>query len=324
MREIQQYLKSAYSEFDKRIKEVLSSDVRFIDLITEYTLRIKGKRIRPSLTMLSASIFGDIKLSAINAAITMELLHNATLMHDDVVDGADTRRGFKTVNKIWNNKTAILFGDYLLANSLITILDTRDFKIMDILSSVSRKLSRGELLQVFKTKKGDFTESMYLDVIKGKTASLISACTQIGAITGGATEEDSTKMAEFGELLGIAFQIRDDILDYTGDKGIFGKENGKDIKEKKITLPLIYALSNTDKKTKNKILKAIRVGIKTKSELDEILKFTIDNNGISIAENKVFEISERAKSIISSINCKNCESIKMLKLLADYLVFRDK
>ncbi|PID27567.1 MAG: polyprenyl synthetase [Candidatus Cloacimonadota bacterium] len=322
MDSVDKYLKEDLKRFDIRLEKLLRSEIKFIDLIVRYTLKVKGKRVRPILMILSATLFGKVKNETLDCGITMELLHNATLMHDDVVDGADERRGRFTIGKIWNNKTAILFGDYLLANSLISILRTRDFRVMDILSNISEQLSKGELMQVIKAKKADSDEKNYFDIINYKTASLISGCTEIGAITGGGDENQVKKIKKFGKYIGLAFQVQDDILDFIGDKKIFGKERGKDIKERKITLPLIYALKEAPLKESKDIVKRIKRKIKSKRELEEIIEFAHKYNGISRAKEYVRSTTEKGIEILNSLEDIDLEAREYLIKYSRYLVSR--
>ena len=220
-----------------------------VDLIARYILRQKGKRVRPLLVLLSAKICGGITESSYRAATLIEMLHTATLVHDDVVDDADTRRGLASINAVWKNKVAVLMGDYLLSRGLLLALKHHDHYFLNATSNAVKRMSEGELLQIQKSRHLNLDEPTYLKIISDKTASLFSACTDIGAAS--ATDDPVLlqHMQEFGENVGLAFQIRDDLLDYLGRKSLLGKPTGEDIKEKKLTLPLIYALNASDKRS---------------------------------------------------------------------------
>lgn len=221
----------------------MKSKVKLLDHITNYIVRRKGKQMRPMFVFLTAGVSGTITESSYRGAALIELLHTATLVHDDVVDDANYRRGFFSVNALWKNKIAVLVGDYLLSRGLLLSVDNGDFELLRIVSQAVREMSEGELLQIAKARKLDITEEVYYKIIQQKTASLIASCCAVGAATSGADNVLIEKMRDFGEKVGMAFQIKDDLFDYGEDE--IGKPVGIDIKEKKMTLPLIYALNNS-------------------------------------------------------------------------------
>jgi octaprenyl-diphosphate synthase len=261
---------------------------------------------------------GNANDLTVKAALIVELLHNATLVHDDVVDDSDKRRGLPSIKKIWNNKVAVLYGDYLLAHSLTAMLDLRDMRVFDILSVTSRRLARGELTQAVKARKFDLDQEQYLTMIGDKTAALTSASAELGALSGGGDEEQIRLLRNFGENLGMAFQIRDDILDFTGRAGILGKPVASDIKEGKLTLPLICALDNADDGFKKDLLKKLR----KRREYKEILAFVKDSSGIELSQQKAIEYSERAKNCLTMF--PDIPEKSLLFQLSDYSAQRDR
>jgi octaprenyl-diphosphate synthase len=241
--EITQPIKNELETFNNIFRESLKSRVGLVDLVTRYIIRQKGKKIRPLLVLLSAKVSGGINERSYRGAVLVELLHTATLVHDDVVDSADKRRGLWSINKVFKNKIAVLMGDYLLSKGLLIAMEGKDYDFLEVITNTVKQMSEGELLQIQKTRKLDIDEETYFRVISDKTASLIETCCTIGAMSSTTNQDHITAMKEFGHNLGISFQIRDDILDYEGSLSITGKRAGGDIKEKKITLPLIYSLN---------------------------------------------------------------------------------
>lgn len=238
--------KTDLETFQDYFKKSMTSNVRIVDEVAKYMVRRKGKQLRPMLVIVTARTIAEPTEGSYLAAVVVELLHAATLVHDDVVDEAELRRGFATINKIWKNKISILMGDYLLAKSLIIATEIGNLKLMNIIANVAKSMSKGELLQIQKSRKLNINEEEYFQLISDKTASLISACCEIGAMTTNATEEQRQSLKSFGQNLGIAFQIKDDLLDYQSNSGILGKPVGHDLKDKKITLPLLYAFQDSD------------------------------------------------------------------------------
>ncbi|MBA4405949.1 polyprenyl synthetase [bacterium] len=317
--EINHPIEKELAEFNKLFKQALKSKVALLELITRYILKQKGKKIRPLLVLLSSNLCGGITDRSYRGATLVELLHTATLVHDDVVDNAETRRSFPSINAVWKNKIAVLMGDYLLSRGLMSAVDGNDFDFLRVTTHAVRRMSEGELLQISKTRKLNIDEETYFRIISDKTASLLSTCCEIGAR---ASTDDSVKisaMRDFGENLGIAFQIRDDILDYIGTKKVFGKPLGGDIKEKKITLPLIYALKRSSKDERGKIIKLIRNGA-NKTEVDSVISFVKKYDGIKYAESIANEYSTKALNSLKIFD--ESESRSSLESLVSFVVER--
>ena len=293
-------------EFETQFSGVLKSKVALIDLITKYILRQKGKKIRPILVLLSAKLCGEINSRTYVAANLVELLHTATLIHDDVVDDAKTRRGIASINAVWKNKVSVLIGDYLLSKGLLLSLENNEYDFLQLTSEAVRRMSEGELLQIQKARNFDATEETYFKVISDKTASLIKTCCKLGALSTAKDKTNVDQLGVFGENIGIAFQIRDDILDYTGRKKLLGKSTGNDLKEKKFTLPLIVALRNAPKKRSAEIMKLIKSDRTRK--FDEVYEFVINNGGVEYAADKVSEYSDKAKHSLSDFKESNVKN----------------
>lgn len=294
LKEISNPVSVHIKKFDDYFNNLLKSNVALLDLILKYITRKKGKQMRPMLVFLTADLCGEINERAYIGASMIELLHTATLIHDDVVDEASERRGLATINASWNNKIAVLIGDFLLAKGLLTSIDNHEFAFLRATSSAIKKMSEGELLQIQKSRETDLSEDTYYQIITYKTASLLASCCEIGAVAGGADRETAEKLKHFGELIGTAFQIRDDIFDFIGTSAILGKPVGNDLQEKKITLPLIYALSQTDEKKAKAIVKSIKKGKLSKANITEIIEFTIEKGGIDYAQARSEEFISKA------------------------------
>lgn len=305
--------------FEDLFKKSMKSKVSLVDLITRYILKQKGKKIRPVLVLLSSSICGGINERSYRGAALVELLHTATLIHDDVVDGSETRRGLPSINAIWKNKVGVLMGDYLLSRGLMLAVDGNDFDFLRVMTNTVKRMSEGELLQISKTRKLDNDEETYFRIISDKTASLLATCCEVGARAVTDDESKITAMREFGENLGIAFQIRDDILDYIGTKKIIGKPLGGDIKEKKLTLPLIYALRTADKSESKRIISLIKNAAK-KADVNEVINFTQKYNGINYADKTAKEYSVKAIDNLKSF--ANSDSHTSLEDLVKFIVER--
>ena len=243
LEEIKKPIEKEIQEFEPRFRASMKSRVSLLDKIMHYIIKRKGKQMRPMFVFLSAKVFGQTTDSTYRAAAMIELLHTATLVHDDVVDDANMRRGFFSINALWKNKIAVLVGDYLLSKGLLLAVENEEFDLLKIMSNSVKEMSEGELLQIEKARKLDITEAVYYDIIRQKTATLIASCCASGANSVGVSSETVEKMRLFGEYVGIAFQIKDDLFDYGSDGKTIGKPTGIDIKEKKMTLPLIYTLS---------------------------------------------------------------------------------
>ncbi|NBB72449.1 MAG: polyprenyl synthetase family protein [Bacteroidetes bacterium] len=277
----------------------MRSDVGLLDKITQYVLRQKGKRIRPILVLLSAQLCGGISETSYRAAALVELLHTATLVHDDVVDDAERRRGMFSINALWKNKIAVLIGDFLLSRGLLLSLDHHDYSVLHALSDAVRRMSEGELLQIEKSRLLDIDEETYFRIISDKTASLIAACTTSGALS--ATDDDDIidRMRTMGEKLGLAFQIRDDLFDF-GVKDV-GKPIGIDLQEKKMTLPLIYALRESGRGEKRRIMNIVQQDDKSRSDIRTVSQFVADRGGIAYARRRMNAFAREAHAQLVDI-----------------------
>ncbi|MFH1197338.1 MAG: polyprenyl synthetase family protein [bacterium] len=308
-------------EFSHLFKASLKSNVALVDLITRYILKQKGKKIRPLLVLLSAKASGGITQRSYRGATLVELLHSATLIHDDVVDNAEERRGFPSINAVWKNKIAVLMGDYMLSRGLSLALDGNDFDFLKVITNTVKRMSEGELLQISKTRKLDIDEETYYRIISDKTASLISTCCEVGAMSATQNPEMIEALHSFGENLGIAFQIKDDILDYTGVTLITGKPKGGDIKEKKITLPLIHTLKKSGKQEAQQIIKLVKESGK-KGRIQEVIDFVKLNGGIEFSLQEAKRFGDKAKNSISTL--VDSPSKEALFNLVDFVIERSK
>jgi octaprenyl-diphosphate synthase len=297
--EISQPIKSELDRFNDIFKEAMRSKVGLVDLIARYIIRQKGKKIRPLLVLLSAKLSGGITERSYRGAVLVELLHTATLIHDDVVDNADKRRGMFSINALFKNKVAVLMGDYLLSRGLMTSIAGKDYDFLGVTTDAVKRMSEGELLQIQKTRKLDIDEETYFKVISDKTASLLETCCTIGAMSTTDNKDFIEAMKNFGHSLGMSFQIRDDILDYEGTTNLIGKPVGGDIKEKKITLPLIYSLNNVSKSEAARIRKVLKNG-NDKTKVKEVIHFVKDNNGIDYALKVAQKYSDDAKASLNT------------------------
>ncbi|ADY54355.1 Polyprenyl synthetase [Pseudopedobacter saltans DSM 12145] len=295
--EIKKPIEKEIDAFEEKFKASMKSSVPLLDRITHYIVKRKGKQIRPMFVFFSANISGGITESTYHAATFVELLHTATLVHDDVVDNSFERRGFFSVNALWKNKIAVLVGDYLLAKGLLLSVDHQEFKQLKIVSDAVQQLSEGELLQMEKVRRMDISEEVYYEVIRKKTASLIASCCAAGSTSAGATDEIVKKMHDFGEKIGIAFQIKDDLFDFGTDD--IGKPKGIDIKEKKVTLPLIYALNNVDKAEKKRIKNLVKNHNDEPEKINAIIEFVKANGGLAYAEEQMFKYQDEAFKILA-------------------------
>lgn len=283
-------------QFEIHFREAVKSRVPLLDRIMHYIVKRKGKQLRPMFVLLSARLGGEINESSYRAASLVELLHTATLVHDDVVDDAMERRGFFSINALWKNKIAVLVGDYLLSKGLLLSLNNDDFKVLQILSDAVRLMSEGELLQLEKSRNLNLKEEVYYEIIKGKTASLLAAACAAGAYTTFKDEAAVQDMKRFGELVGMAFQIKDDLFDY-GTLDI-GKPTGNDIKEKKLTLPLIYTLNNCDSATRKKLIYIVKNENTDKDKVRFILDQVVQSGGIQYATDKMHAFKDEALTIL--------------------------
>lgn len=296
---IRQPVEEELNNFDRVFKDSMRSQVALVDVVTRYILRQKGKRVRPLLVMLSAKLCGRINESTYRAATLIELLHTATLVHDDVVDDADARRGLASINAVWKNKVAVLMGDYLLSSGLLLSLQYNDHYFLNSTSNAVKRMSEGELLQIQKSRQLNIDEDTYIKIIGDKTGSLFSACTDIGAASTTQDQKKRNLLKTYGENVGLAFQIRDDLLDYLGRKSILGKSTGSDIKEKKLTLPLIYALQNSNRHEAKQALRYVKKGAK-KKDVAWVLDFVSRNGGIDYSTRKAEEFATLASNSLVS------------------------
>ncbi|RUT78822.1 polyprenyl synthetase family protein [Ancylomarina longa] len=308
-------------DFDLYFRNALKSKIRLLDIINRYIIKRKGKEIRPILVFLSAKLLGKVNPSTFTAAALTQLLHTATLIHDDVVDEAYERRGFFSINGLWKSKAAVLVGDYLLSKGLLIALENKEYNQLQVVSNAVREMSEGELLQMEKSRKLDITEAVYFDIIYKKTASLIASCTELGAVSVGACENDQQKLRLFGQYLGIAFQMKDDLFDYE-KQGNIGKPTGNDIKEKKLTLPLIYVLKKISEKEKRWAIRIIRKHNKNPEKVAQLIHFVKENGGIEYTRNKMLEYKNKAIEMLDEFT----ESDVKLALLnlVDYTISRNK
>lgn len=312
-------IKNELESFQSIFKDSMRSKVGLVDLVARYIIRQKGKKIRPLLVLLSSKLAGGINERSYRGAVLVELLHTATLIHDDVVDNADKRRGLWSINKVFKNKVAVLMGDYLLSRGLMIAVDGKDFDFLGVITNAVKRMSEGELLQIQKTRKLDIDEETYFQVISDKTASLIETCCTIGAMSATQNNNFIDALRKYGHALGMSFQIRDDILDYEGTSSITGKPVGGDIREKKITLPLIYALNKVSKQEANSIRKLLR----SKNDsvaVKEIISFVRQQNGIEYSYTVSRKFAEEAKNALSVF--PDSQARQSLELLVDFVTER--
>jgi octaprenyl-diphosphate synthase len=284
--------------FESRFREAVKSQTPLLDRIMRYIVKRKGKQLRPMFVLLSAKLFGEITESTYRAASLVEVLHTATLVHDDVVDDSYERRGFFSVYALWKNKASVLVGDYLLAKGLLLSLDHNDHQVLHILSDAVRKMSEGELLQLEKARSLNLKETIYFDIIRNKTASLLASACSAGAWSTTNDKDISERMRLFGEKTGIAFQIKDDLFDYASDN--VGKPTGNDIKEKKLTLPLIYTLNNTDSSTRRKMIKIVKNNNRDKEKVNWVINKVNEAGGITYAKEKMETYKKEALDTLYS------------------------
>ena len=280
--------------FQREFENALNSDVRLINTISKYMIKNKGKNIRPILTILSARLCGEPTINSYRAAAMMELLHIATLIHDDVVDDATLRRGRPSINRVWKNKLSVLMGDFILSKALINMIGLKDFDALEQISSTAEKLSAGEILQIEKSITRSMTEDVYFEMISQKTASLIATSCELGAITTTKKENDRQATFSFGENLGMAFQIKDDLFDLLGNENDTGKNNGGDVKRNMATLPLIFSKNNMSRSAYKKLKKLLDVKKKSRSVISQIVQIIEETGGVDYARKKLDEYSQKA------------------------------
>ncbi len=282
--------------FEDKFKTAMQSRVPLLDRITRYIVKRKGKQIRPLFVFLSAGMISEISEATHRGAALVELLHTATLVHDDVVDDAYERRGFFSINALWKNKIAVLVGDYLLSKGLLLSLQNKEFHLLEITSDAVRRMSEGELLQIEKARRLDITEEVYFEIISNKTASLIASCCAVGVASVNRDAELIERARQFGEKVGLAFQIKDDLLDLGDDPT--GKTKGVDIKEKKMTLPLIYALSKCELSEKRRIISIIKNHNENPKKVAEVVRFIHESGGIAYAHDVMRQLQAEADALL--------------------------
>jgi octaprenyl-diphosphate synthase len=297
--EIKKPIAAELDTFEGKFKASMQSSVPLLDRITHYIVKRKGKQIRPMFVFFSASLCGGITEATHRGAALVELLHTATLVHDDVVDNSYQRRGYFSINALWKNKIAVLVGDFLLSKGLLLSINNGDFGLLKIVSEAVKQMSEGELLQIEKARRLDIDEKIYYDVIRQKTASLIASCCACGASSAGADAETVEKMRLFGEMVGIAFQIKDDLFDFGTDA--IGKPLGIDIKEKKITLPLIYALNKSNSSEKRRIINLVKNHNEEADKISEIIDFVRNSGGMDYATSQMELYQEEAFNILNKL-----------------------
>lgn len=318
--QIKQPVAKELKEFEGFFKDSMKSNVALLDTVMYYIYKRKGKQVRPILVMLTAKMLGEITKDTYTGAALIELLHTASLVHDDVVDDSMMRRDFFSINALWKNKIAVLVGDYLLAKGMLLSIDGNKFEFLKILSSAVKMMSEGELLQIQKARKLDIDEEIYFEIIKNKTASLISSACAIGAAS--VTDEQGTikKLADYGEKIGIAFQLKDDLFDYGDDE--IGKPRGIDIKEKKMTLPLIYSLQNSSKSEKHFIINTIKNHSEDNKKVKELINMIKDKGGMDYTISMMQKYRDKANEILLTI--PQNQSHNSLMSLSDYIINRNK
>ena len=314
-------IKTEMDSFESKFKASMASKTPLLDKITNYIVKRKGKQMRPMFVFLSAKLCGETNESTFRGASMIELLHTATLVHDDVVDDANMRRGFFSINALWKNKIAVLVGDFLLSKGLLLAVRNEDFHLLKLTSRAVEEMSEGELLQIEKARRLDIVEAVYYEIIRKKTASLIAACCAVGCASVTNEEAQIQKMWDFGEAIGIAFQIKDDLFDYQ-KQGLIGKPVGIDIKEQKMTLPLIYSLQQCDKATRRKIINTIKRHHNNPKKVDEVIAFVRESGGIEYATEKMHAYKSKAIDIISEI--PDSEVKQALNALIEYVIERKK
>lgn len=318
---IKRPIKQEMSIFDDRFRSYLSSRVPLVDRVMNYMVKRKGKQLRPILVFLSAKIQGSVTDATYVGASLVEIMHTATLVHDDVVDDADQRRGFFSINALWKNKIAVLIGDYLLSKVLLLAVETKEYTLLEHVSGAVKAMSEGELLQIEKARKLDITEEVYFEIIQQKTASLLETCCLVGAASAGGNEDDIDKFRMLGRHLGLAFQIKDDLFDFER-VNLTGKPAGIDIKEQKMTLPLIHALQEADDKTRRYIIRTIKKHHDRPKKVKEVVDFVRQSGGLEYARTKMMWHIDQAKEIL--FNFPQTEERDALALVIDYTAQRKK
>ncbi len=320
VKEIMAPIELEMNEFEHRFRESMKSRVPLLDKITHYIIKRKGKQMRPMFIFLTAKMLGNTTDQTYDAASLVELLHTATLVHDDVVDDANERRGFFSVNALWKNKVAVLVGDYMLSRVLLLSIEKNNVRLLEIIARAVREMSEGELLQIEKARRLDITEEVYFEVIRQKTASLIATCCESAAVS--ADREDMAPvMRQFGELVGLSFQIKDDIFDY-GSPGNIGKPTGLDIRERKITLPLIHVLNTAPKEVRNELINIVKNHNENPKKVQHAVEMVIEHGGITYAHQRMMELAQQALQLLEQI--PDSASKRSLIGLVEYTTQREK
>lgn len=320
VKEMMKPIDSEMAEFEVRFRQSMKSKVPLLDKITHYIIRRKGKQMRPMFIFLSAKMLGTMNDRTYDAASLVELLHTATLVHDDVVDDANERRGFFSVNALWKNKIAVLVGDFMLSKVLLLSIEKNNLRLLEIVARAVREMSEGELLQIEKARRLDITEEVYFDVIRQKTASLIATCCEAGAVSVD-REDMAPTMQKFGELVGLAFQIKDDIFDY-GTPGNIGKPTGLDIRERKMTLPLIYALNKAPKEIKRELITIVKNHNEDPKYVQRAIDLVVAQGGIEYAHSKMMELKTEALALLTDI--PDSDAKRSIVALVEYTTQREK
>lgn len=317
--EIKRPINDEMKLFEQKFYESMQSKVPLLDKVTRFIVTTKGKQMRPMFVFLCAKLIGEVNEKTYRGASMIELIHTATLVHDDVVDESFKRRNFFSINALWKNKIAVLVGDYLLSKSVLLSTDHKDYDLLSVISRTIREMSEGELLQLEKARKLDITEDVYYEIIRQKTATLIAACCEIGVLSNGADEALAKKMMDFGTYTGMAFQIKDDLFDYLSSN-IIGKPVGIDIKEQKMTLPLIHTLEKADEKNKKYFFTTIKRYNNNQKRVKELIAFVKNSGGLDYAITVMKDFQQKAKDILNEF--PDSEARKSLHSMLDYVIER--
>ena len=320
--QIKDPIKEELTLFERKFKNALQSKVPLLNKIMYYIIKRKGKQMRPMFVFLSAKIFGEVNEETYRAASLIELLHTATLVHDDVIDQSNLRRHFFSINALWKNKIAVLVGDFLLSKGLLLSVENKDYDLLEIVSRAVKEMSEGELLQIEKNRKFDINEDIYFEIIRKKTAVLIATCCQTAAISMNQSKDQAERFRLFGENIGVAFQIKDDLFDYISNANIIGKPVGLDIRDKKMTLPLIYTINNVDNKTRKEIINTVKNHNNDLEKVHNVLKIVKESGGVEYAENRMRFFEKESLKILDEFR-KN-EASNSLRQLVDYVINRKK
>ncbi len=317
--EIKRPINEEMKLFEQKFYQSMQSNVALLDKVTRFIVTTKGKQMRPMFVFLCAKLVGTVNEKTFRGASMIELIHTATLVHDDVVDESFKRRNFFSINALWKNKIAVLVGDYLLSKSVLLSTDNKDYDLLSVISRTIREMSEGELLQLEKARKLDITEDVYYEIIRQKTATLIAACCEIGVLSNDADETLAKKMQDFGTYTGLAFQIKDDLFDYLSSN-VIGKPVGIDIKEQKMTLPLIHTLKNASEKDYQYYFKTIKKYNNDPKRVKELIEFVKKSGGLEYAISVMKDFQQKAKNILNEF--PDSESKKSLHLMLDYVIER--